>query len=79
MNAGSLGFSVVVYAAVASLAICLLLYRRNSRSCGYAELGGPESSKRISAIMLALLWLIYVSLSALQVYRVIQFDFFFAK
>jgi hypothetical protein len=38
------------------------------------ELGGPPMSKNISAFICVFLWFIYIFLSTLQAYKVIEFD-----
>jgi len=68
--AGTLGFSVFLFSITAMLAI-LLLFIKRFPACGGGELGGPPLIKWGSACILILLWLTYVTLSALQVYGVI--------
>ena len=74
VSGGSLGFSVTIYSIVSILGMALLLFRRQSASCGYAELGGPQISRQISGFFLIFLWIIYVLLSALQSYGHISAD-----
>ena len=74
MPAGSLGFSVIVYAVCAMIAIGLLLARHYLPVFGKAELGGPKVPKIISGIVLIALWVIYVLLSALQTKGHITFE-----
>jgi len=68
VNTGSLGFSVTIYTIVCGFGLGILMFRRQSRFCGYAELGGPTGSKRISAILLVSLWIVYIVLSAMHSY-----------
>ena len=39
---------------------------------GNAELGGPKVSKWISSFVFVLLWFLYIILSVLQSYRIIE-------
>ncbi len=50
--AGSLAFSVLVYSIVAVASIVILTFRRFSKFCGKAELGGPTAPKIFSFILL---------------------------
>ena len=69
MPAGNLGFSVILFTSCAVIAIILLIVRRFVAG---AELGGPPVFKYISAVILVLLWGIYVLLSSLQTYGIIN-------
>ena len=69
--AGSLAFSVSVYTATALVALCLLMFRRSSSACGYAELGGPKGAGMVSVGVMIGLWFIYITMSSLQAYGVI--------
>jgi len=60
VKAGSLGFSVAVFASCASACIILLAIRRFT--CG-GELGGATISKYVSAAAVVSLWLLYICLS----------------
>lgn len=71
VNSGSLGFTVMLYTGVALIGIAILMFRRTSSACGRAELGGPNRSKRVSAMILILLWVLYVTMSSLQAYGMI--------
>merc|ERR1711872_360746 len=64
---GSLGFSVVVFCALALATIGLMMWRRNNPNIG-AELGGPPGWRKITSIALAGFWLTYVALSAMEAY-----------
>ena len=63
IEAGDLGFRVVVFTVCAILTSALILYRRPH------ELGGDRRKARAHAALLCLLWVIYVVLSALSAYR----------
>jgi len=67
--AGSLGFSVVLFTSCAAIAITLLVVRRFVVG---AELGGPTVMKYVSAVILVLLWVLYVLLSSFQSYGIIN-------
>ncbi|XP_021948332.1 sodium/calcium exchanger 1 isoform X3 [Folsomia candida] len=71
--AGSLAFSVFVYAIVATLALILILVRRYASVFGKSELGGPTVPKYFSGIFLFTLWFLYILLSSLQAYGYIHF------
>ncbi|CAL8117950.1 unnamed protein product [Orchesella dallaii] len=66
--AGSLTFNVIVFTACALIAIFILTWRRYSDKCGRAELGGPSASKWVTACILIFLWILYISLSSIQVF-----------
>merc|ERR1711871_1742266 len=68
---GALGFSVVVYTGCALVCITIFAIRRNF--CG-GELGGPTTSKYISACIMLLLWIVSVVLSYLQSVGTIPVD-----
>jgi len=61
--AGTLGFSVIVFVAVAIVAIILLLVRRKMVG---GELGGSSNGRLISAVAFCSLWVIYIVLSIFQ-------------
>ena len=67
--AGNLGFSVILFTTCAVVAICLLILRRFVVG---AELGGPAVFKYLSAAFLVFLWVLYVLLSSLQAYGIIN-------
>ena len=75
VDAGSLGFAVTLFSILAVCGIAILMLRRNSASCGYAELGGPDGSKKLSAGTMVGLWLVYISVASAQAYGVIRIDF----
>ena len=64
---GSLGFSVMVYCIFALLTIAIMMFRRFNSNIG-CELGGPAGARKLTSIVLALFWLMYVMLSALETY-----------
>lgn len=66
VEAGSLGFSVIVYTCCAIAALGLLVTRRFLSAFGKAELGGPLVTKMVSGIVLICLWVLYVILSSLK-------------
>ncbi|XP_059471223.1 sodium/calcium exchanger 1 isoform X2 [Neocloeon triangulifer] len=70
VNPGNLAFSVTIFCSEAALAIMILLLRRSKRVGG--ELGGPMPYKMISSVLLFSLWLIYLLLSSLEAYDIIE-------
>lgn len=64
---GSLGFSVLVFCILALVCIATLMYRRFTPSIG-AELGGPKTSRIVSSLFFALLWILYILLASLVAY-----------
>ena len=75
MPAGSLVFSVVVYAAFACMCIAILMLRRFFSVFGKAELGGARGPKIACGIFFVFLWIMYVLLSSLQAYGHINVSF----
>ncbi|KAG8254719.1 hypothetical protein J6590_005278 [Homalodisca vitripennis] len=75
VEAGPLGFSVLMYSIAAIVAVCLLVLRRNLAVFGKAEIGGPSSTRYLSVFILVLLWVLYITLSCLHTYGIITFDF----
>ena len=73
VEAGSLGFSVVVFCIAAVIAIALMMLRRNKKVGG--ELGGAKSFKLPTSLFLVLLWIMYIILSSLQTYCHIKTSF----
>jgi len=67
--AGNLGFSVAVFICCAIVCIIVLLIRR--RVVG-GELGGAQFGRSLSAAILISLWIIYIFLSVLQAYNIID-------
>jgi solute carrier family 8 (sodium/calcium exchanger) len=74
VKTGSLGFSVTLFTVLAIVTIVVLMLRRSLAVFGKAELGGTKVPKVVSAVVVFSFWIIYVSLSALQVQGVIHVD-----
>ncbi|XP_029202495.2 sodium/calcium exchanger 1-like [Acropora millepora] len=70
VEAGSLGFSVVVFCVCALVAIAVLMLRRSKKVGG--ELGGAKPYKLPTSLLFAMLWMIYIVLSSLQTYCYIR-------
>ncbi|CAD5118698.1 DgyrCDS7380 [Dimorphilus gyrociliatus] len=68
VEAGTLGFSVLVYSVFASICVASLFMRRKLKAFG-GELGGSTKLKWLTAICLILMWFVYIVLSALQTYK----------
>ena len=68
VQAGALGFTVVIYTLTAVIGIALLMARRYLDVFGKGELGGVANLKIASACLLVFLWFLYVLLSSLQTY-----------
>lgn len=71
MLAGDLGLSVIVFCACAVLCIGVIYARRFA---GLGELGGPDASKKATAVLLLSLWLVYVLISSLKAKRKIDWS-----
>ncbi|KAG5306650.1 NAC2 protein, partial [Acromyrmex insinuator] len=67
---GNLAFSVTLFCSEACFVIVVLLVRR-VKSIG-GELGGPFIPKLITSVFLFSLWLLYLIMSTLEAYGVIQ-------
>jgi len=67
VEAGSLGFSVLIFCIEALVCIAVLMYRRFDKNIG-AELGGPPRSRKITSTIFVGLWLLYILLSAFESY-----------
>lgn len=63
IEAGSLGFSVVVFTSLAITCIITIIIRRNVVG---GELGGTKNGRLGSAVFLCILWLLYIVLSTLK-------------
>ena len=63
--AGSLAFSVTVFAVCAMVTICTILARRYCLHPS-AELGGPQTSARLTTAFFVLLWFLYIVFSVLR-------------
>ena len=68
VKAGDLSFSVALYTITAITGIAILMARRYLPFMGKAELGGPTFYRWLTFTLLIGMWLMYVLLSALQVY-----------
>ncbi|XP_067672948.1 sodium/calcium exchanger Calx-like isoform X2 [Haliotis asinina] len=75
VEAGSLGFSVVLYTVAAIIAISLFITRRFLGAFGKGELGGPNITKWISGAIMISLWVLYVVFSSLQAKKIINVQF----
>lgn len=69
VKAGPLAFSVVVFLACAVVCFMVLIARRKFIG---GELGGAPGTKYASGIFLFVLWFIYILMSTLQAYKVIE-------
>lgn len=72
VEARSLGFSVALYSICSILCIVTLVVRRYVPALGGCELGGPKAPKMVTGAFFCLLWFLYITLSALQAYDVID-------
>eukprot|EP00057_Strongylocentrotus_purpuratus_P018304 XP_011672778.1 PREDICTED: sodium/calcium exchanger 3 isoform X3 [Strongylocentrotus purpuratus] len=70
--AGGLAFSVATYTICAIMCVILLMIRRYVGFFGKSELGGPKIGRYISAAFLITLWMLYIILSSLYEYTIIQ-------
>ncbi|XP_020717188.1 sodium/calcium exchanger 3 isoform X3 [Ceratitis capitata] len=70
VEAGTLAFSVTLFLSGALIAVFLIMYRRKKSIGG--ELGGPSPQKYIHSAIFFSLWLIYLIMSTLEAYEVIQ-------
>lgn len=68
--AGSLAFNVTLFCVEAVVAVIFLQLRRHNRSV-WGELGGPLKWKILTVFVFVGMWILYLLLSALQVYSVI--------
>jgi len=66
---GDLGFSVIVFTVCAIITLSLVLVRRKM---GNQELGGNKPAAIACAVFLCFLWVIYVLLSTLTTYHIIE-------
>ncbi|CAL1282585.1 unnamed protein product [Larinioides sclopetarius] len=73
VEAGTLGFSVAIYSALAIACLSLIVARRYLTVLGKAELGGPRNAALGCAIAMISMWFLYVILSALEAYHHIRF------
>ncbi|KFM69896.1 Sodium/calcium exchanger 3, partial [Stegodyphus mimosarum] len=70
--AGTLGFSVGIYTALALASIALIVARRYTAALGKAELGGPRKFALACGITMIALWFLYVLLSSFEAYGYIH-------
>lgn len=70
VDAGTLAFSVTIFCVEAAVAIIIILLRR--LKCVGGELGGPFPAKVMTSAFFVTLWLLYVILSGLEAYCVIE-------
>ncbi|KAF7283987.1 hypothetical protein GWI33_022804 [Rhynchophorus ferrugineus] len=70
VNPGNLAFSVTIFCTEAVLVIIILLMRRSKVVGG--ELGGPQCLKYLTSAGFFSLWIIYLLMSTLEAYGVIQ-------
>ncbi|XP_012553100.2 sodium/calcium exchanger 2 [Bombyx mori] len=70
VDPGNLAFSVTMFCSEAALAVLVLVLRRR-RSIG-GELGGPRGIKIVTSMFFFSLWLIYLIMSGLEAYDVIE-------
>lgn len=69
MPSGDLAFSVVLFLAVSTVCIIVLIIRRKVVG---GELGGSKCGKYSSCALMCVLWFIYVLVSSLKVYGHIE-------
>ena len=74
VEAGALGFSVLIFCIEALVCITILMYRRFNKNIN-AELGGPSRSRKITSFAFVMLWIMYLLISALQSYCHISASF----
>ncbi|XP_039757992.1 sodium/calcium exchanger 3 isoform X2 [Pararge aegeria] len=67
---GNLAFSVTMFCSEALLAVLVLVLRRRKSVGG--ELGGPRCVKILTSIFFFSLWLIYLTMSTLEAYDIIE-------
>lgn len=69
VDAGTLAFSVTIFCVEAAIAFIVLMLRRKFVG---GELGGPKGPKIFTTVFLISLWLLYLILSGLEAYCVIE-------
>ena len=57
------------------MGVAVLMFRRVSAVCGYAELGGHTGPKQLTSLILISLWLVYIIMSSLHAYDHINIEF----
>ncbi|XP_052756512.1 sodium/calcium exchanger 3 isoform X4 [Galleria mellonella] len=70
VDPGNLAFSVTMYCSEAAFAVLVLVLRRRKSIGG--ELGGPRCIKIITSMFFFSLWLLYLTMSSLEAYGVIE-------
>ena len=65
---GSMSFSVIMFLAVSMICFVILILRR---CCLGGELGGEPCTRYLSAIILFVLWIVYVVFVSLETYGII--------
>jgi len=70
VDPGSLAYSVTVFCSTAFVAIFIMVLRRNKAIGG--ELGGPKNFKYATSAFFFGLWLLYVLMSSLEAYGIVQ-------
>jgi solute carrier family 8 (sodium/calcium exchanger) len=63
---------VVVYAVCATVCLLFLVLRRRLPIFGQAELGGPAKAKYVTGGFFISLWFIYIIISSLVTYEVLD-------
>jgi Ca2+/Na+ antiporter len=71
VRAGDLGLSVIIFCNCALTAVFVLYLRRKLFG---GELGGPKVPRYMTAVLLVIMWLIYLIISALKTDGKIDFD-----
>merc|ERR1711871_226155 len=69
--AGGLNFMVTLFVILAVTCIFFLMLRRQLSACGKAELGGPKATALASSMFLASLWITFVVVSSLYMFKLI--------
>jgi len=72
VEAGSLGFSVIIYSICAVICIAMLMIRRNLKVFGNAELGGNVVGKWVCFGILVSLWVFYILVSSFEAYKILK-------
>jgi solute carrier family 8 (sodium/calcium exchanger) len=67
---GSLAFSVTIFCIESLVAVLIIFIRRRMGG----ELGGPKKIKILSSAFFVFLWIIFITLSALEAYGILKSD-----
>lgn len=70
VKAGPLAFSVIVFLCVATVCFIVIIARRVIVG---GELGGTKTGKYVSGAFLIFLWFVYILMSTLQAYEIIEY------